>query len=356
VNFRLAAYALLLCFALLNSLPGLAWPPTFGAEFTFSNKYLLAEPVDSHIVDSKRVRELQEKFGVYVRKLCEVSEPSCSIKVVRNKYRAEVYRVTYQDGWWFQISTDPGVIEIQTKPATVAEIKILERRMQSHIFEAAKAIGVVPQPAVGMGHIHVGIKSAFGDDAVLFRNFVVDHANHPEIFTELLGEDFFSPTISKLGKRQWEALHKLVHDFDQGPPMSIKQFTDRLRKEVYALKRGFVDDADRYQALNTLGSETVEYRSHRPQKNAAEFVDLVELHQKRIQFLRDRGGRVTLNSARRRWLESSASKMNRFKAYVQETGYDWERARALVPAKYRRNLQSQCELKIRSTLETLTGN
>jgi hypothetical protein len=83
---------------------------------------------------------------------------------------ATAYRWTYADGWWYQVSTDPGVLETQMAPTTLesAEGATVRGRVERSIFGLAKGLGLSPDATYGGGHIHMEVAGAFGDNANLF--------------------------------------------------------------------------------------------------------------------------------------------------------------------------------------------
>jgi hypothetical protein len=83
-----------------------------------------------------------------------------------------VYGPNVEDGglaaeWWFQLSLDPGVLEIQTMPAPAesfnpANATPLHAIVQEHIYDLATQQGFVP--GGGGGHINVDFKTGFNND------------------------------------------------------------------------------------------------------------------------------------------------------------------------------------------------
>jgi hypothetical protein len=90
-------------------------------------------------------------------------------------YRFNYRPTEYLDGftgWWWQLSLDPGVVEIQTAPTPGESFsqaalpsgfnQPIRNIVDDNIFEAASKMGFTP--GGGGGHINVDFKSGFGSD------------------------------------------------------------------------------------------------------------------------------------------------------------------------------------------------
>lgn len=315
-----------------------AWPPTFGAEFTFSNPDLATKDFGPN-------RKAREVMMDRIREYCRVA--LCNVKE-----GVDAYLVTYGDGWWFNVSVDPGVIEVQTKASTLEELEGVRPRLNA-VFEIAQQSGVYPHPILGGGHINIGAVSAFGlgglgespENLRLFRDFFVDFANHPELAEGILDEDYFNgPVLNALGEDQRAAFVKLLKDVDEGKVTTIADFTRRLQKEVYFRtvheKWG---PPQKYQALNVKRIpddsfddevKTLEIRPVRAQKNADEFIREARLFQKRLEYLKSLSKPVPYVFKRFKWSEKRQA-LRHFYQYVQEAGLDPEDYRSVLDDKWK---------------------
>ena len=85
-----------------------------------------------------------------------------------------------KDKFWFEITTDPHTIEIKTKPSTAKQLAKQSSRVQRDIFDVAHKLGTTARYEEGSAaHMHIGTKSAFGNNAMKLRNFLVDYSNFP---------------------------------------------------------------------------------------------------------------------------------------------------------------------------------
>ncbi|RYZ69860.1 MAG: hypothetical protein EOP09_06945, partial [Proteobacteria bacterium] len=189
--------------------------PTFGAEFNFTNFEVRHGQAQASDVNSEVSESYRDAFMLEVMKVCG----DCKVVTTENSYGVKTYKIVYPDKWYFVIATDPAVIEVQTKPSTAKQIENRLERIQKHIFDAAKAVGLDPASKV-MGtewagsHIHVGATSALGEgrEAVLaLRNFMVDFSNHPELATGVFTNDHSNaPPIAELPVMQRELFKAVI--------------------------------------------------------------------------------------------------------------------------------------------------
>jgi len=191
---KLLNLGLFLLFNLLTSVSAFA-QITFGAEFTFTNNEIIARTQGVGQVINAATTIYRERMASAVRQACQ----ECRFETLVNSYGVDTYKVIYPDGFYFVIATDPSVIEVQTKPATVEEIEKYQGRIQSHIFNAAKSVGLEPHNSTGGGHIHIGLASATQGSFLKTRNVIVDFFNHAEMAAGVLNADGWnSPPITML--------------------------------------------------------------------------------------------------------------------------------------------------------------
>ncbi|MCB9094256.1 MAG: hypothetical protein H6621_04220 [Halobacteriovoraceae bacterium] len=95
------------------------------------------------------------------------------------------------DKWWFEITYDPVVIEIKSKPTTNEFFKTHSKMIQKDIYKTLRLAGLFTRKIFGMGHINIGVEGLFDTDPLLFRNFIVDYVNHSELYTGVLYYDDF---------------------------------------------------------------------------------------------------------------------------------------------------------------------
>ncbi len=286
-----------------------AWPPMFGPEHTFTNQ----EVFDSYPIDKMRlVTPTSERYlklmSAELARTLEQDQIRDQVKM-EGSYKWGFFprvKVTFKDGYHFTLITDPGVIEVIAKPATLKEYeKHHEARIQKYVFDVAARVGLTPWEFAGAGHIHIDSKSAFGKDGFLYRQFDVDFRNHPILAAGGLNNDpTNSIALTELSGRVREAYRQVIAMYDAGQivntPAEVAKMIDYL---VYSIHEGDpVWNAEnpkaryrkhRYHDLNLQNMyrwnkkrRTIEIRCIRPQLTAHSYVKLQRLFQKRIEYLK----------------------------------------------------------------------
>jgi len=317
-----------------------AWPPTFGPEFTFTNQTLIrnGDPKTRKCPECANARDRMARIMSQICKTrgdCVVIPSRDDIPSLRR------YRVQYKDGWYFDISVDPLVVEIQAKPNTRLELEFLQPRIEEDIFRVAELAGLYPHKDYGGGHIHIGSTSGFGDDALLFRNFLVDFTNHPDLALDILDKNIANaPPISSLSTKQKAAFKGVIAAFDRGEIKTIQQLARAIFYTVYIDSPILKEAPYKYQALNVTRiatndflpeMRTLEIRPIRAQRSAKEYLDLVRLFEARLVYLKRLGKPVPyLEKEPSRSLEEQ---VRTFYRYVTESGLSWDEYRKLLPSE-----------------------
>lgn len=236
---------------LIHSTFSFAQQVTFSPEFEFTNAAIANANYgkSGHLHVGTKNLAAQEKWAELMEKLCKQRRDCKVIELSGSKaseyayeYQGDVYqdqyhpdyRVQYQDGFYYDITLDPAVVEIKVKPSTVDEFKRQADRIQTDIFDFAKnELGLKPPKELG-GHIHIGFESGFNGNLKHFRNFFVDLMNHQELWTLMKYKDFANaPPLAALPKSNILALELIIEDLDAGKINTIEDFAKRVRKEVY---------------------------------------------------------------------------------------------------------------------------
>lgn len=308
---------------------------TFGPEFTFTNSKLLWEPETSGFpVREKFFLKAREKY----QELCRVRQ-DCSISLGSDKHGGN-FRVTYNDGWYFEVGIDNNVIETQTVKSTYQQFLKNKNRLQSDLFNMMKNLGLVPDQITGGGHIHVGAEF-FLEDPLLFRNFFVDYANHPQLTMGIFGDkDPNYPPIVLLKPHQQEGFTKALENFDSQPSPTLKSFIWNIHSQVYtepftpAWGGGAYYQAIRLERMFWInGAATFELRGFRPQKSMDEFLLELELIGARMDYLKNKNELVSFRFQNETPDFSAQSIVDTFYRYTTEAGLDWNRYKTFLPIK-----------------------
>lgn len=350
---HIRALALSLSFALL-ALPAYAWPPTWGAELTLTNQKLIAADYGPDRDETKSPENYAAQLDLlaHIRRLCLAEK--CLIASKTDKYGNEAFTVNFPDGWWFRVTLDPGVIEIQTRETTLTELKNLEGRIQKFIFDAGASVGLQPHEAIGGGHIHIGDESTFGGDDRLFRNFLVDMINHPEavigIFGDRTGIANAFPFTS-LPEILFGKLTALIEKFDAGKIQGRHALVEAINNKVYVAMpfpypKTLRMEPMKNRAVNLMRMDlrfkdviatiarTLELRGRRPQKNAKDFIAQVELLDARLHVLKVQSHNLAIEPPKGvPENKINADDVARFQRYVGESRLDFKDYKHYVPTE-----------------------
>src|SRR5262249_19758561 len=151
------------------------------------------------------------------------------------------------------------------------------------IFDAGNKVGLHAASDLGGGHVHIDAVRAFGNDVGLFRNFVVDFVNRPELSMRTLAprahpEQLAVAELPIEMRRNFEnVISKFDKDMAAGKPWTVKRLATEIDKEVYGAaekadiarnRRVFAANMDR---LIESGPKTLAIRGVTDHPNAEGF-------------------------------------------------------------------------------------
>ncbi len=346
---KLAAVALLFFTPILVSASSDAGGLTFGPEFTFT--WVHPETAPAPAEPSTNL------FQALIRELVDQKPNGRKFGVDGSNKRMKS-----PNGWWFNVSRDPGVAEVQMKPMSLAKFERIQDEIQSSLFDPAARLGLAPALFTGGGHINIGA-AYFSDKPLLFRNFLVDLLNHNELFLGIWNYDTNNAlSHSLLIGHIYNRILKAIAEFDALPNPNHKN----IRNLVSNINRVMNFD-DQYRMVwsrsNGPGSHThfhrfknmavnfmnmtdddgdgarIELRGFRPQVSASTWVRQIRLLEKRIHYLETfttslpiqprlqverpiPGGTVSMEQAMNPPVDPQQALQN-FYEYVTEAGEDW---------------------------------
>ncbi len=235
---------LLFAFFLYFSNIGLAeWLPTWGGELTFTSavhKQRMKTAPLTHgptgvVPWSQQNQDALEAFYNHMKQLAR-SRPDISqvkLKEAEDKWGNDVVRVTYHDGWHFDVTMDPWCLEVIVPPFTLIELRKNKTRIQRDIFDQMAQVQLFPERRIGAGHLHMGMESGFKNDVRLFRNWLVDHANHRELAAGALERDHENALpLYLLSANQRARFKALITKVDAGEITSVRQLATRFAADV----------------------------------------------------------------------------------------------------------------------------
>lgn len=337
-----------------------------GGEFTFSRADLIEAGQN---IPTDGILPHNALLDATILQWLTVIQQKCSICIVKGNV------VHVGDHFWFELHRDPWVIEVTMKPmdGEVLSKEPLKSLIQETIWGSARSIGLVPQDRIGGGHVHLDIGTHFENDPLLFRNFVVDLVNHPELFMGGLSLDLLNaPPLAIQSEAQRGAFENLLHRFDKGG-MSISEFKARLAAEVYT--ETYMSqiphprhNPSKYQVANVNHQESLEIRGVRPQESFEYFLLVTELFQSRIRFLKRIHGPIpyerknfsdlvshqTIRAKQTYDVQVPAEKIRAaLKNYIEQSGLSWKRFGVLMTPELQQRLNS--DLIYRSSGDEDTG-
>lgn len=335
-KFQFTTYLFIFLFC-LHSKAGIG---LVGPEFTLTRSDLFQLGRSGNATDQYYTNIFRE-LEMAIRRNCT----DCTILI--DDTSKPVMTVTVPGGFTIKYARDPWVIEVTTSPLHPSQIQnqIFIEKTQKIIWNAAREIGFEPHSRVGGGHIHFDLESHFEGNVLHFFNFVVDIANHPELFLGALGFDLLNaPPIAVLSEKQRNAFKDIVQNFDP-QTQTIDDLKSIIRNRVYS--KSFLmnkyDHVDyyttKYQALNLDHQKTLELRGFRPQESIQHFVLDIQLIQSRIEKLKNL--KQPLQYIEKDYSElvkvrtednlqvytsqiSSSQIVNSYRSYVEGAGLAWE--------------------------------
>jgi hypothetical protein len=341
------------------SIPNAVADPIFGWELEFSNKKLRSTNFGELNAQANYANDAaREKWLKVVQKL-QKSGGNFKIREIEDwvswhrgdgytvwSWEVASYRVIYPDGFWWQMSYDSEIVEVQIKPSTVEDLRRNRDRIQHDMFDTALKAGLKP-PVGEETHIHVGAHAAFGLDLHLIRNFLVDGINHPEL-TFLFAKSLANaPPLILMPKGKHDNFRGIVGQVDSGEIADLDTFVKKVRSRVYDETyddemENVNDKAQKYQQWNIErlrrkmkdGEKTVENRAVPHPADADDVVDLTALQKARVDYVVSKGGK-NIQLVPYKPKLSLVEQVGRYRAYIEESGLD--------PKTYRRFLRKACE-------------
>ncbi len=249
----------------------------------------------------------------------------------------DAFKVLYPDGFYFIIDKDLTAVEIQAMPMTLKDLKSKKAILQRDLFDVAESLGIEAYRSsdwLSQGHINIGRESAFGDDDLLLRNFIVDQLNHSELSSGVLSNDKTNADTPMRERSKRSKIEQLIQKFDDGE-IKMKDFASELQN-IYGGSMSFM-------SLNTLFKENkgklkfeksaqrVEIRAHRAQKNAEEFYLLAKMYENRIEYLKEFKSPIPFIN--KKPAKKMTHKFIAFKAYLQEMGLDPKDYQKIFPKR-----------------------
>lgn len=254
---------------------GVVPPPVeglYGPEFTFT-------------YNGDVTAEKSKEYIAQIRSHLEAGQPPPARFHVSNI--SSYPQFVSPNGWWFKVTSNPGVVEIPMSPLTVREFRQYKDDIQSAIFVNAAIVGLYPWDYLGGGHLNFDIR-IFGGRVMLARNFLADFWSHNELSMGALNYDTNNAVPFAL--YQNASIQAVVHVLDRAAAgewpdteLGVRQFLNEVRiaQEQHADVVGHGSRA-KYHDLNLNHPGRIELRAVRPQISMDVWVNQIELIESRI--------------------------------------------------------------------------
>ncbi len=339
-----------------------AWPPTFGPEFTFI-------PSDAMTLDSRggrdpeseayrQVMQAHTRALAYFERLCG-SRGDCSVD--SRPYRQKYVISFPARGIDITVGIDGPAIEVNVSPLTLEQATAAEPLLQEMIWGTMAQHGLIVDPVLAGGHMHGGFESAFDGDVVHFRNAVVDWANHPEVFSGIFAGDYNNARpiagIPEIESRFRRAIKKLDQRIALaargGPAITVGEARKLINVGTYGSYE--TDDPlhfsnrgeqnkfrtfQKYSQINLAHLDTFELRGFAPQKSFAEWLLQCRLIQARLAWVKNGGGKIPIRIPAY-YRAAPVKEGQLFRAWVEESGLDWNDYRGLLESPQLQTLVDQ---------------
>lgn len=311
----------------------------FGPEFSFTNSKILNSMTGATDYANKLNIDILREWKAKFELLCVVL--ACKVVKTSDKH-GEAYRIKFEDGFWLQAGTDTGCLEVQAKPSTVSEFTERKDIIKRMIWESGAELDLKPHVRIGGGHVNVDLKTAFpNNDALLFRNFVVDQANNPHLVAGIFGNHTGnSPPISALEPHLHDSFKDTIRIFDEtldatGGLAAMQHLGKEIDRRVYVSNPFWLNNKKKvwtpsyYQHLSfrSIGQSVaeeqrrIELRGFRPQQTINEFILEAEFINGRLTYLRDINRPIEVKIPKRINF-SRQEKISRFTELVKESRLD----------------------------------
>jgi hypothetical protein len=342
--------------------------PTYGPEINLTKKEwrrikgVKKDPLTAKDDEKKIASELQETADKLLEEIIN-SCPECEV-LNRNYFqKAPVFKFVYalisvpKSDLLIYLTADNRVIEVSMTPLTNQKVNEYQDTIQKLIFDPAKKLGLTKK--IGAGHLHIGMRSTFKNDLLLFRNFIVDTTIYSKVFYSLfLGNETNCPTLDILKSKNLENIDfemifkQIISDFDRTTDWTrahdTKYVWQKSRELIAAINSEIYSKTTRdfkFQFINYLhlnnpenldafdeDAETLEIRGAPELGSALEYTLLTNLINSRLNYLR-KMQRLILFEGILKPLNIEGV-FDEYRNYAESAEVNWEKASPLIDKKY----------------------
>lgn len=333
---KLALVAIILVLDVSFATPVYKKRPSTGAELTFYHQDF-ADESELYKSEQKmpKTDRLLKQFAVTFHRLASGTQLQSKTQPFGSA-RHTSYSV-HNHKFNFIFNRDDKVAEINSLPLSVAENYNLLPQFKA-LYKSGRYLNISPHAKIGGGHIHFGLESTFGNDAILFRNFIADSWNNESLFMGILGNKKKNgphPLHYENSKKWVENINTVFSGFDKSSEKDIKQLAFDISMNVY-IENNFdpenIGNNTYYQVISfkrildpytphlhfPTNEQTIEIRGLDPQQTYQEFYLLSKLFTSRIEYLKNKNTLVPIDIT-----QHNFPALQFFK-YVVESGLMWK--------------------------------
>lgn len=249
-----------------------------------------------------------------------------------------VGKVIYNDGLIITITRDPGVVELQATPLSMAQWNSRKNEIQKDIFDQLAMENLVPHLREGAGHNNIGLLY-FKDKPMLLRNFIVDFYNNPGVgivLNSLVDNAAYAQALDQMDLSRRKAFLKALAKLDE-----IKNFTivDVLKTLGLALNgkyialgvRDIFPNSNWPHALSP--SSRLEVRTLRPQASMEDYAKVNEIFDARIHYLKSIKNPIPLSPIMP--TTDGYVALGQYADYLEDAGLKFNNYKSLMPESWK---------------------
>jgi hypothetical protein len=252
------------------------------------------------------------------------------------RFNVEGTKVTYADGWWFNVGQDPNTVEVTHQKYTPSEFAAtIKERIARDIYGTAARAGLRPVAsregvASTGGHLNIGFRQVFSGNPLLVLNFILDFSNHAEIATGILVNDAYSAQALRLSAERRNKLEQLKREFLERPNMTAEDVANRYVELV--LEGKTKNSALVFQDLHNPELARMEIRSSPTYRSVEDLEKATDLFLARIEYLKrfDK----PLDAINESPLKDPFLMAKAFNEYLIQSGKRWEDYRTVISRHY----------------------
>ena len=148
----------------------------YGIELTFTN-YNLINYARDQIIDKYNETYHELFYNWLIQIKLYNKNNNCGLifsDITKDQWGFDKITIDLPSKKQLFIHSDDWVFEVGASPYTLIEFEQDHELIQNMLFDTAFKVGLYPHYRIGCGHLHLEYQTHFGDNALLFRNFIVD--------------------------------------------------------------------------------------------------------------------------------------------------------------------------------------